>query len=143
MRRKYFFIILTVFVLAIFSVYWFKLRRTPYSIAEVLTGIELKKELKISTFKDDWGPNGDGESLIIFSLSSEQQAGLQDICIQKGYQKLPIKEDLPDYLIYNYIAKSDSLGYYSITIDKNDERNYNISILSLRKRVFLVYNVIN
>ena len=142
MRRKYFFIILTVVVLTVFSVYWFKLRRTPYSIVKVITGIGLNKEYRISTYKDAWGLNGDGESLIIFSLTPEQQQGLKDICIQKKYFNLPVKEDLPDYLIYNYIPKSDSLGYYSISIDKNDERNYNISILSLDKGVFLVYNVI-
>lgn len=142
MRKKYFFIILTIVVVAVSSVYWFKLRRTPYSIVKVITGIELNKEFRISTYKDAWRPNGDGESLIIFSLTQEQQQGLIDICIQKKYFNLPVKEDLPVYLIYNYIPKSDSLGYYSISIDKNDERNYNISILSLDKGVFLVYNVI-
>ncbi len=127
----------------VFGLYWFELRRTAYSVAYVLTGLRINKEYKVETFKDEWAFNGDGESLIIFSIPKKQQTFLVQSCNEKKYKKLPIKEKLPDNMIYNYLDKSDSLGYYFLKIDKNDDRNYTLCVISQKNKKLIIYNVIN
>ena len=131
-----------ILLLIAFGFYWFKLRRTAYSVAHVLTGLSISKEYKIGTFKDEWSPNGDGESLIIFTIPKEQQSNLLQTCIEKGFKELPIKEELPDNLIYNYLDKSDSSGYYYLNIDKNDDRNYTLCVINQKDKKLIIYNVI-
>jgi len=144
MKRKYMILlVIIIFLLIVFGFYWFKLRRTAYSVAHVLTSLSISKEYKVETFKDEWAPNGDGESLIIFSIPQEQQSLLVQSCNEKEFKKLPIKEELPDNMIYNYLDKSDSLGYYFFNVDQNDDRNYTLCVISQKNKKLIIYNVIN
>jgi len=142
MKKIYMILGILILLLIAFGFYWFNLRRTAYSVAHVLTGLSISKEYKIETFKDEWSPNGDGESLIIFTIPKEQQSNLIQACKGKGSKKLPIKEELPDNLIYNYLDKSDSLGYYYLNIDKNDGRNYTLCVINQKDNKLIIYNVI-
>jgi hypothetical protein len=143
MKRKIIiiFVILTLLLIA-FGFYWFKLRRTAYTVANVLTDLSISKEYKIELFKDEWCANGDGESLIIFSIPMNQQSNLVQHCLHKGFKKLPINIELPDNTIYNYLDKSDSLGFYFLEIDKKDDRNYTICVISQKNKKLIIYNVI-
>jgi hypothetical protein len=136
-------IIIVIVVTIVILLYAFFFRRTPYSIGGVIAGYNIPKGLTVEQFKDEWNPNGDGESLIIFNVRPEQEQELENKCIEKKYDPLPIKKDLPDNLIYNYLGKSDSLGYYTLNIEKKDKRNYSIVIFNLKKHRLIVYNVIN
>lgn len=126
----------------LFSLYWINIRRTAYSVTNDLTNLNINKEYKIDTFKDEWLPNGDGESLIIFSIPDQQESILIQSCIEQGFKPLPIKEELPDNLINSYLNKTDSLGYYSLYINKSDYRNYKITIINQKKKKLIIYNVI-
>lgn len=144
MKRKYIILlVIIIFLLIVIGFYWFNLRRTAYSVAHVLTSLSISKEYKVETFKDEWAPNGDGESLIIFSIPKEQQSLLVQSSIKKEFKKLPIKEELPDRMIYNYLDKFDSLGYYFLNIDENDNRNYTLCVISQKNNKIIIYNVIN
>jgi hypothetical protein len=134
--------ILIVFLVA-FSVYWFRPRRTAYSVAHVLTDLNISKEYKVEKFVDEWPfLNGNGESLIIFSIPKKDKANLIKSCIEKKFQKLPVKIPLPDNTIYNYLDKSDTLGFYKLNIDKIDTNSYRICIVSLNSKKIIIYNVI-
>lgn len=143
MKKTIIMIVITLVIALLIVVYAFFLRRTPYTISEIFTGYKIPKTLSIVQFKDEWNQNGDGESFIIFTIPSKEQLKLENNCIQKQYDKLPIKEDLPDNFIYNYINKTDSLGYYHLNVDKSDNRNYSVVILNLNEHKLLIYNVIN
>lgn len=136
------FILIVLFLVVVIVFFFFKLRRTAYSVTNLFTGFTVTKEYKVETFKDEWSPNGDGESLIIFDVLPEQQLELQNKCIEKKYNKLPIKEDLPDNVVFNYLDKTDSLGFYLLNTEKKDERNYSIVILNLKTHKLIVYNTI-
>jgi hypothetical protein len=143
MKKKYMILFfIALFILLLFSIYWLKIRRTAYSVAHVLTNINISKDYKLDTYKDEWAPNGDGESLIIFSIPKQQEPNLIQSCIGHGFRKLPIKEELPDNTIYNYLDKSDSLGYYFLNIDKSDNRNYKLFVVNQKNKKLIIYNVI-
>ena len=143
MKKKHMILFfIALFILLLFSIYWFKVRRTAYSVAHVLTNLSISKEYKVDTFKDEWGPNGDGESLIIFSIPQQQESNLIQSCIGQDFKHLPIKEELPDNMIYNYLDKSDSLGYYFLNIDKSDNRNYKLFVVNQKNKKLIIYNVI-
>ena len=144
MKRIYVILLMVlVILLLLFGLYWFKIRRTAYSVAQILTKIEISKEYKVETFKDEWAPNGDGESLIIFSVPKQQELKLVQSCIRQGFKQLPVKEELPDNMIYNYLDKSDTLGYYSLDIDKTDNRNYTLFVVTRKSKKLIIYNAIN
>jgi len=120
-----------------------KNERTPYSITKALVGIEINEKVTIVEFKDEWGSvTGDGQSLIVFNIQPSQILSIKNSCINKHFKKLPIEEQLPDNLIYNYINKVDTCGLYWLEVDKKDYRSYCIAVLSEKKHELVIYNVI-
>jgi len=118
--------------------------RTPQSITKALIGLEIKKDLSVIEFKDQWGSmTGDGMSFIVFKLDPNQYQDLKDSCKAKEFKVMPIRESLPDSYINHYLNPSDSIGYYWIDIDKKDDRNYCIVILTEASKRLIVYNVIH
>ena len=74
-------IVLGFFILAFcITVIVLMTRRTPYSITKTLFDLDLNKEYKVELFKDEWAPNGDGESLVVFSYSSIQEDSVIQFC---------------------------------------------------------------
>lgn len=135
-------LIVMIFLMLLFGLFWFKMRRTAYSVAQKITNMEISREYKIETYKDEWASNGDGQSLIIFSIPQTQLSYFVQACVKKGFRKLPIKENLPDNLIYNYIDHLDTLGYYDLSIDKTDDRNYKLIVFYQVEKKLIIYNVI-
>ena len=45
--------------------------------------------------------------------------------------------------INHYLNPSDTIGCYWLDIDKNDNRNYSVVILSEASKRLIVYNVVN
>lgn len=118
--------------------------RTPQSIAKALVGLEVKKNVSVIEFRDQWGSiTGDGVSLIVFKIKPNQLSEIIDNCKAKNFKTLPIKESLPDGFINHYLSPSDTVGYYWLDIDKRDRRNYCIVVLSEVNSKLIVYNVIN
>ena len=141
-RNKVFFILLIVFLVA-FSIYWLRPRRTAYSVAHVLTNLNINKDYKVVKFKDKWPfLNGNGESLIIFSIPKKDEDNLIKLCIERKFQELPIKTPLPDNTVYNYLTKSDTSGFYKLIINKIDTNSYKICVVSLNSKKIIIYNVI-
>lgn len=139
--KKLFFILIIIMTF-LFVLYWFKFRRTAYTVAQTITNLEISRKYKTEIFKEEWSPNGDGESLIIFSILKDQQSYLIELCKKLEFKKLPIKEVLPDNFIYKYINYADTMGYYQLIIDKADKRNYKIVIINQPKEQLIIYNVI-
>lgn len=125
-------------------VYFLFLRRTPYSIAGNIAGFKVSSSLKVDQFNDDWAgnPGGDGESFVLFSIDKKEKEQLINDCKINNYNPLPIRDTLPDGFIYNYIGKKNQSGFYKLSIDKNDKRNYQITVLDLQQKKLLVYNII-
>jgi hypothetical protein len=143
MKRKYFtLLIIIILILLLFGLYWFKIRRTAYTVAHVITGMEISNKYKIEIFQDEWLPNGDGENLIIFSITKDQLLNLINLCKINGFKKLPIKGYLPDNTIYSYLDNTDSLGYYKLKLDKTDFRNYELFVITEKNKKFIIYNVV-
>jgi len=118
--------------------------RTPQSITKALIGLEIKKDVSVVEFKDEWGSmTGDGMSVIVFKLNTNQFESLKDSCKAKEFKVLPLRESLPDGYINHYLNPSDTIGYYRLEVDKKDDRNYCIVILSEVSKRLIVYNVIN
>ena len=141
-RNKVLFILLIVFLVA-FSIYWLRPRRTAYSVAHVLTNLNINKDYKVVKFEDKWPfLNGNGESLIIFSIPKKDEGNLIKSCIERKFQELPIKIPLPDNKVYNYLAKSDTSGFYKLNINKTDTNSYKICVISLNSKKIIIYNVI-
>lgn len=137
MKKKY--LIIITILLAVFLIVFFLIRRTPYKVGELISGIEISKKNKVEIFEDEWGVTGDGISIIVFSLQSNNLENIENECINKGYSVLPIKEELPLNTVYNYISQTDTLGYYKLRIDK-DGLSYNVVILDLNKNKLIVVN---
>jgi hypothetical protein len=117
--------------------------RDPYIRTKELFGLEINKDVKVTKFEYKWGSfTGNGEDFIIFKISTNQIDDIQKQCMLQNFKKLPIKEELPDPGIYNYINKSDTLGLYKLLLDKDVDRNYTISVFDKSKNILLVYNVI-
>lgn len=138
-------LIITIILVALCTtVYYFFLRRTPYTIASIVTGFKVTTSLNIETFQDNWANNlgGDGELLILFSFKENEKEKLVNNCISNNYKPLPINDTLPDNFIYRYVKKENQTGYYKLVKDKKDERNYQISVLNLQKNELIVYSVI-
>jgi hypothetical protein len=131
-----------IVIVLIICFYWVVLRRTAYTVANVLTSLNISKEFKVEKFEDNWLPNGDGESLIIFSFTKEQESNIIQSCLENKYKKLPISEKLPDNYIYNFYNESDSLGYYSLSIDNKDSRSYTICLVNMKNKQIIIYNSI-
>ncbi len=139
MNKKH--LLITALLPIAFLVIYFATRRTPYKVAEILSGLEVSKKSKVEVFEDDWGITGDGISVIVFNLHKEVIRELSEQCITANYQKLPIKEVLPLYTIYNYINRLDALGYYRLVVDDNG-MSYHIVVLDLNKNKLVVVNEI-
>jgi len=121
-----------------------KEERTPQSITKALTGLEINKDVSVIEFKDQWGSmTGDGMSFIVFKINTSQFQSIKDSCKAKIFKELPIKESLPDGFINHYLNPSDTIGCYWLDIDKKDNRNYSIVILSEVSKRLIVYNVVN
>jgi hypothetical protein len=134
----------TLFLIIAIMLSCSKEERTPYSITKALVGLEIKKDVSVIEYKDQWGSmTGDGVSFIIFKVQPNQLAEIKDSCKTKAFKALPIKESLPDNFINHYVSPSDTIGYYWLDIDKNDNRNYCIVVLSEVSNKLIVYNVIN
>lgn len=142
MKKNIFIFVFILSTIILIGFYYFKIRRNAYSVANLYTGFKIDKKYKVEIFKDKWGLNGDGESLIVFYVLPEQQLELQNKCIKHNYNKLPIKEYLPDNVIFNFLNKNDSSGYYLLNIDYKDDRNYSIVIFSLIEKKLIVYNTV-
>lgn len=118
--------------------------RTPQSITKALIGLEIKKDVSVVDFKDQWGSmTGDGMTFIVFRLNPNQLQSLKDSCKAKKFKALPLRYSLPDGYINHYLNPSDTIGYYRLEVDKKDDRNYCIVILSEVSKRLIVYNVIN
>ena len=76
-------------------------------------------------------------------INTKQLQSLKESCKVKDFKTLPITESLPDGFINHYLNSSDSIGCYWLDIDKNDNRNYSIVILSEVSRRLIVYTVVN
>lgn len=137
MKRKY--IIIITFLLLAFLVVYFTTRRTPYTVAEIVSGLEITKKNKVEVFEDDWGVTGDGLSIIVFKLHSEVINELSEQCINENFKQLPIREDLPLNTIYNYLNQLDTIGYYRFVVD-DDGMSYNVVVLDLNKEKLIVIN---
>lgn len=126
------------------TVYYLFLKRTPYTIASNIAGFKVSKSLIVEQFQDDWAnnPGGDGGSFILFSFQESEKKKLEDACKVNNYKLLPIKDTLPNDVIYKYIKKENQSGFYKLEKDKNDERNYQIIVLNLLENELIVYNVI-
>ena len=118
-------------------------RRTAYSVGSSQVGFNLPKSLVVEEFKETWNnnPSGDGEVIINFSINEDEKY-IENKCIKSGFKKLPIKETLPNNYIYSLMAMKDSIGYYKLKVDKNDERDYGISVLDLKRHKLYVYYVL-
>ena len=118
--------------------------RTPQSITKALIGFEIKKNINVIEFNDQWGSmTGDGMSFIVYKINTNQLQSLKDSCKAKDFKTLPIRESLPDGFINHYLNPSDTIGFYWLDIDKKDNRNYCIVILSEVSKRLIVYNVVN
>jgi len=138
-------LVIVIIVIAFVAVaYFLFLRRTPYSIAANIAGFKISSSLIVEQFNDDWAnnPGGDGESFVLFSLKKDEKEKLINDCKINNYTPLPIKDILPDGFIYNYIGKKNQSGFYKLSIDKKDKRNYQITVLDLQQKKLLVYNII-
>lgn len=143
MKRKI--IIVTVIIVLGFITLFIliKSKRNPYNLLKLHTGIVLTNDCNVKKFIDRWEANGDGETLLIFEIHEKNINNLENKCKNMNYSKLPIKEDLPDNYIYNFISKKTKNGYYFLKTELNDPRNYTISIFDKTSRTLVVYYTIN
>jgi hypothetical protein len=138
MKKKYIFLMLIF--LSVFASVYYLTRRTPYSIAEKISGLEINRKNEVQHFVDEWGISGDGISIIVFILKDNDIASeLSNQCIKKKYLNLPITEELPLSTIYNYINFEDSIGYYRLKLE-DDGLSYNAVILDLTNSKLVVVN---
>ncbi len=141
MKKRW--LVLSVLVIIIIAATVFLMsRRSAYRLAELHTGIEISERIKIADFQDEWYPNGDGETLIVFDLDESQLNEIERSCISQEYESLPIKDELPDHTIYQYINKTDSIGYYHFKQEGNDKRDYLLVVLDKASSRFYVYYAI-
>lgn len=130
-------------LLAVFG-YYFLYRRTPYTVASIITGFKVPTSFHVEEYRDEWSNNlsGDGESFVVFSFTDEDEPLLEKNCKLNGYKILPLTEVLPDNTLNNYIVGKKQVGYYKLEVDEKDERSYQIAILNLHENKLVVYNVI-
>ncbi|GIV28660.1 MAG: hypothetical protein N3F62_08070 [Bacteroidia bacterium] len=137
-----------IFVLSIILigtiVYYLFLKRTPYSIASNIAGFKVPTSLTVEQFQDNWinNPGGDGELFILFSFQESEKENLVTACKMNNYKPLPINDTLPDNFIYRYIKKENQSGFYKLEKDREDKRNYQITILNLQENKLIIYTVI-
>lgn len=115
--------------------------RTPYSLVKHHANIALNCHYKIEEFSDFWGATGDGETIIVISFYKQDIKKIVGQCIENNFRKLPVIELLPDDFIYKYLSKDDT-GYYKLTINEKDHRNYMITVLNTSTNKLILYYVL-
>ena len=134
-KRIVLIVVILIFVVA------FVLRRTPYTIAEALSEINLPRSLKVDKFQDEWNYNytGDGETIIVFSFDKNDEQQLIKSCSKDKFEKLPISISLPYDVVYQFYNKKNQNGFYKCEIEK-DGVSYKIAILDLTDKKLVIYN---
>ena len=119
-----------------------RVQRGPRRLAELHVGIDIPRSYKLLEFEDDWHINGDGKTLIIYSLTDVQLHELESKLMMRKYNSLPIMEELADNFIYNYLDRQLSDGLYQLIIEGQDEHDYSLIVLDQKNRILLIYYVI-
>jgi len=132
--------VLIVFCIAvslIFSVGIPSKPRTMLSVSKLISGLDLSNDIKAEKIKDQWCPNGDGETYIKAHLTVNQLNKLLIESINKHYKKFPITEKHDSYIPkeINQIKN----GVYQIHVDKSDPRNIELSVIDIDKMILYIY----
>lgn len=90
----------------------------------------------------NYNPTGDGTLLVEYTFNNSDTANLINECLKNGFLKLPVDEStLTDGVIFQYIGRDDSLGYYKLNRDK-DGMSYSIGVIDLSKNKIYVYEAL-
>lgn len=115
--------------------------RTPYKIARIESGLNVKRDFEIEIFKDKFskgkiGSVPSGSLLIKFDLTEKQHNKLYKEALNKGYDKIPIKETLiykPDFLC------NIKNGVYKLKNESRDPLDFSMILLCNETKKLIVF----
>ena len=112
--------------------------RTPRKIARLISGLSISRETKLEKSIDIWALNGDGKVLVKGFLTDEELTDLIQDAKTKDFKKLPIRVNLGSATIDNGLIERQN-GFYKIEIDKDDPRDYYLTIIDVDKKELITY----
>src|SRR5690606_35734186 len=87
---------------------------------------------------DIWAPNGDGEVLVKGILTDEELRDLIQDAETKDFKKLPIRVNLGSATIDDDLFERRN-GFYKLEIDKDDPRDYYLTIIDVDRKELITY----
>jgi hypothetical protein len=112
--------------------------RTPRKIARLISGLSISRETKLEKSIDIWAPNGDGEVLVKGILTDQELSDLIEDAKMKDFKTLPIRVNLGSATIDDDLFERGN-GFYKIEIDKDDPRDYYLTIIDVDKKELITY----
>jgi len=140
MKKRYFILVLGILILVVvyFTYSDSFPPRTPLKVARLVSGLNIANETEFEMLEDDWAPNGDGTTYVKAKLTDKQLRELIEQAIQKKYENLPIKVFSSDVHIPLNIIEGKQ-GYYLLEVDKDDPRDYTLTIIDSDKKEMIAY----
>ncbi|KAA9332742.1 hypothetical protein [Adhaeribacter soli] len=112
--------------------------RTPLKVARLVSGLKIPGDIRFKMLQDDWAFNGDGTTHVKAKLTDEQLNEILQQATDKNYKVLPVLEKYSEISIPEGIADMEN-GYYQLDIDKDDPRDYTLTIIDSDKKEMIVY----
>ena len=108
--------------------------RTPLKVARLISGLEISKEIEVEMIQDDWALNGDGTTYVKARLTDRELSELIRQATQKDYKSLPLPhKNIP-------VGIADGInGYYFLELNKDDSRDYTLTVIDSDKKEITVY----
>lgn len=109
--------------------------RTPEAILKQQFNIALNGfDYQVETFDEQWNPNGDGYSYIVFRFKALTENNI-NYFLSSGLKELPIldNKEIPDRFLFDN-------GYYLFEReDSNDERDFKLFIVDTENNKAILY----
>ena len=108
--------------------------RTPLKVARLISGLEISKEIEVEMIQDDWALNGDGTTYVKARLTDRELSELIRQATHKDYKSLPLPhKNIP-------VGIADGInGYYFLELNKDDSRDYTLTVIDSDKKEITVY----
>ena len=112
--------------------------RTPRKIARLISGLSISRETKLEKSIDIWELNGDGKVLVKGFLTDEELTDLIQDAKTRDFKTLPTRINFGSPTIDNGLLERQN-GFYKIEIDKDDPRDYHLTIIDVDKKELITY----
>ena len=128
--------------IVLYGVYNLSLKRTPESVLKAAFSISLKGfDYSVGTFEEQWHPNGDGHTLVIYKFNKLTQENI-DYLKGFGLKSLPVSEEDCELMIFNKIPKKffkSDQGYYIYKPESAQDTDYKVFIVNIEKKIAVLY----